>query len=60
MINHGPLILALLSTPRAVGYATEWQRASGLCIPTSPITLGDLEVGTTWRNFRPLGKDFRA
>ena len=38
----------------------KWQRASGSCIPTSPITFGDSEGGTTWRNLRPLGKNLRA
>ena len=38
----------------------KWQQASGLCIPTSPITLGDSEGGTAQRNLRPLGKDHRT
>ena len=38
----------------------KWQRASGLCISTNPITFGDSDGGTTWRNLRSFGKDLRA
>ena len=57
VIDHGPLILALLPTPGAVGYATEVFRS---CIPISPITFRDSEGGTAQKNLRPLGKALRA
>ena len=42
-----PLILVLLSTPRAVGYTTEVAKGVWVSVsPTSPMTLGDSEGGT--------------
>ena len=60
VVDHCPFILALFPTPGAVGEAGKMPEASGSWIPTSPKTLGDSEVGTALRNFKPLGRDCKV
>ena len=38
----------------------KWHSASGLYMPTNPISFGDLDRDTTLKNFSPFGKVLRA
>ena len=60
VVDHCPLVLALLPTPGAVAYAAEAAKGVQVMYSHQSHTLWDSEGGTTQRNLRPLGKDLRA
>ena len=56
MINDCPLILPSFPHQGQYNSPVWWQSALGWWIPFSPITFGDSEGDTRWKNQRPLGK----
>ena len=60
MVDDGSFVLPFLPTPQAMGYHIETMELLGWWILVKPMTLGDSEGDTGWKNFKPLGKVLRA
>ena len=57
VVDDGPLVLSVLSAPRAVSVTGKMPEGIGVMDPFRPMTFGDSLVDTTLRNFNPLGRD---